>query len=163
MEAIRQGATDEELIKRFPISLKTAGRYRQEVEHPREPKPQAAVNVENVRPGAEAKAINPTPQKKVESATATETVKLAVRGAAPTLIVLNGAQIQLDMYALEDCHRLFLGIKDMDPAIDDEFGPALKAAMVHVYRHIRDRVQRAVALATVGGDGDDEAGGPIAG
>jgi hypothetical protein len=156
MEAIRNGMSVEEAAARFSISVKTAYRYKDEIEHPERVKPRKTV------PAVKLPETPPGPGRPPSTATAVKTVtgpvetsKVALKGPAPTLFVLAGDTVPLIVPELDNAYRYYRQIQEWDPSIDDDFGVALAAAMRHVWRHFRDKMATQIGVAIMEEEGHD--------
>jgi hypothetical protein len=99
MEALRNGVTKEECAKRFGITIRTAERYLQEIQHPKPPPVSKPPKIETVVVGSKQTAkpaAGPTPLAVVATIT-----------PAPVVLTIGQQKIDLDPQALYESFLVY--------------------------------------------------------
>lgn len=150
MQALRNGVSKEECAARFGITIRTAERYLQEIQHPKPPPVAKVPKVETVTPGS-----------KVATKTATGETPLAamtVPAPAPIIFTMGDTRIPLNPKHLYDAFRYYEDIQRMSPDIDDEFTLALLTCVRYVWRRFsgQEAVKVGVTIQEVANDNRED-------
>ncbi len=152
MEALRNGVTKEECAARFGITIRTAERYLQEIQHPK-PLPVAKVlKVEKTAPAVGSKTATKTATGE------TPLAAITVVAPAPIVFTMGDTRIPLNPKHLYDAFRYYEDIQRMSPDIDDEFSLALLTCVRYVWRRFsgQEAVKVGVTIQEVENDNRED-------
>lgn len=99
MQALRNGVSKEECAKRFGITIRTAERYLQEIQHPKPPKIPKPPQVEKIAVGSKSTAktvTGPTPLAVVATIT-----------PAPVVLTIGQQKIDLEPQAIYESFLVY--------------------------------------------------------
>ena len=143
IQALREGIDKFEVMRRFGISLRTADRYIEEIQHPKPPKEEKfqAPPSEPVKPQASRSSSS--------TAKPVTTLEPAIVAKPPSTFVFEFEQelVKGSKYDLENAYRYYREIQELDPEIDDPFYLACCGAMKHVWTHVKQRVAMQIGEA----------------
>jgi len=99
MQALQNGATPEEVAARFGVTIRTAWRYKDQLEHPRPEKVPKALKMEKIsvgaKPGAKP-AAGPTPLAAIATIT-----------PAPVVLTIGQQKIDLEPQAIYESFLVY--------------------------------------------------------
>ncbi len=140
LQAIRDGASEMEILSRFPISQRTARRYAQEIEKEKTlgPDLKKGTVVSSAGPGAETGGG----QKQVRGPQ--QLAVVTSRAPGPIVFRMGELNIDLEPQSIYDAFRYCEDIKRIDPSINDSFSQMLKIACKHTWEIFSEREARRV-------------------
>jgi len=126
-QLLRSGASIEELMKRFGVSMRTLYRYRDEIKAEDEGRPPEPKTDKSAQGGQK-------PAKATQ-----DLASITTKATAPIIFRMGEQSIDLRPSDLYDAFRYCEDIKRIDPSIDDDFSVMVKTACKHVWEIFSER------------------------